>query len=112
MTPVLPHTPRKASQIAASDTERFGNNFRSFVHCPNHSDTDPEMSLIFVSDTMGSLMHKGHINFIQLDTTFAVVPQIFFQHLTIMGEVQDHLIPLVHILMTKKNKPYMRTLFI
>ena len=104
MTPVLPHTPMEASQIVASETERFGKNFRSFVDGPNHSDTDPEVSLIFVSDTMGSLMDEGRIKFIQLDANFAVVPQIFFQHLTIMGEVQDHLIPLVHILMTKKEQ--------
>ena len=104
MTPVLPYTPMEASQIVVSDRERFGKHFRSVVDGPNHSDIDPEMSLIFVSDRMGSLMDEGRINFLQLDATFAIVPQIFYQHLTIMGEMKDHLFPLVHILMTKKEQ--------
>ena len=78
----------EASQIVASDTERFGKHFPSVVYGPNHSDTDPEMSLIFVSETMGSLMDEGHIKFIYLETPFALVPQKKFRHLTIMGEVQ------------------------
>ena len=49
-------------------------------------------------------MDEGRIMFLLLDATFSVVPQMFFQHLTITGEVEDHLIPLVYILMTKKNQ--------
>ena len=82
----------EASQIVASDTERFGKHFLSVVYGPDHSDTDPKMSIIFVSDTMRSLMDEGRIMFLQLDATFSVVPQMLFQHLTIMGEVEDHLI--------------------
>ena len=78
MTPILSHTPMEASQIVVSDTERFGKHFRSVVDSPAHSDADLEMSLIFVSDTMGSLMNEGRIKFLQLDDTFSVVPQIFF----------------------------------
>ena len=104
ITLVLPHTPMEASQIVASDTERFGKHFLSVVYGPDHSDTEPKISIIFVSDTMRSLMDEGRIMFLQLDATFSVVPQMFFQHLTIMGEVKDHLIPLVHILMTKKDQ--------
>ena len=104
MSPTLPQTPFEASQIVACDNERFGKHFRAMVNSSNQSDTHPEMSLIFVSDTMKSLMGEGRIEFLQLDATFAVVPHLFYQHLTIMGEVNGHLIPLVHILMTKKEQ--------
>ena len=67
----------EASQIVASD-RRFEKLFRYVVNSLNHSDTHPEMSFIFVSDTMGSLLDEGRMKFLQLDGTFAVVPQFLF----------------------------------
>ena len=83
MTPALPQTPIEASQIVVSDTIRFEKHFRSVVMGSNHSEMNPEMSLLFASETMKSIMDEGGLKFLQLYATFSIGPQNFYQHLTI-----------------------------
>ena len=111
MIPNIPQTPMEAYQVIVSDPNRFGKHFRSVVTGSNHSEVDPEMSLIFTSETMVSFIDEGNSVFLQLDATFSIVPQNFYQHLTIMVEEKDYMLPLFHILMTKKTESLYQSTF-
>ena len=74
----LPQTSIEAHKVIVSDQNHFGKHFRSVVMGSNHSEVDPEMSLIFASDTMVSFIDEGNSIFFQLDATFSIVPQNFY----------------------------------
>ena len=111
MIPNIPQTPMEDYQVIVSDPNRFGKHFRSVVMGSNHSEVDPEMSLIFSSETMVSFIDEGSSVFLQLDATFSIVPQNFNPHLTIMVEEKDYMFPSFHILMAKKTESLYQSAF-
>ena len=73
----------------------------SAKHITTAIDQD-EMAIIFGSKCMlNNIKDSPHIQF---DGTFYVVPKIFLQLFTLFIQVNDHTLPALHILMTRKTE--------
>ena len=76
---------------------------RHLVYGPDHNEAVPHLAIIFYTATVLHLLDQ-HCGRIHCDATFSICPPFFYQLLVIHMEIQDHVLPAVYMLMTKKTK--------
>ena len=98
--PRLPTSPQNSDEAVSNS--RFISLGQSPFYRGQVTDSNSDSALVFASDAQLQLLGNAHLIFV--DSTFRVVPSLYYQLFTVFVQHVDYTFPVMYSLMTRKTK--------
>ena len=96
--PALP----KSSEEAVQAMEHVPGEYKKYLARTINSMYG--QAIVFVSPRAQQAVQEAEVKFISADATFNIVPKIFYQFFSLMGEIKGQMLPLGYALMSGKEE--------
>lgn len=111
ITPALPKDALDAANMFSGDLGRYVEYFHCAATVEPQNPRKPEVALTFIPSKAKQILLNEAIEEAFTDDAFSIVPDYFYQHLTIHYKFRGYILPGVQCLMSSKYQQIYKSVF-